>query len=140
MPDLGFLRCRSRELVEEHRTSFHKRSEAGEKDFSADARISPILTVPKKPVVAAAQITCLSRAGQEVAAILLPKVMRSGRVMALLVFGWLMNPVPMCSAPFRRSFDNLSSSRWVQLNPRRVWTNFKADRYVLIELEESFLS
>jgi len=127
-------------LGEEHLTSCHRRSEAGEKDFSAEARISPILTVPKNPVVAAAQITCLSKAGQEVAAILLPKVMRRGRVMALLVFGWEMEFVPICSAPLRRSLDSLSSSRWVHEKPLRVWTNFKADRYVLIELEESFLS
>ncbi len=76
-----------RELGEEHLTSCQSRSEEGEKDFSAEARISPILTVPKNPVVAAAHITCLSRAGQEVAAILLPKVMRRGRVIALLVLG-----------------------------------------------------
>ncbi len=106
-------------MGEEHLTSCQSRSE-GEKDFSAEARISPILTVPKNPVVAAAQITCLSRAGQEVAAILLPKVMRRGRVIALLVFGWWMKLVPMCSAPFSRSFDSLSSSRWEQEKPRRV--------------------
>jgi hypothetical protein len=34
-------------LGEEHLTSCQSRSEAGEKDFSAEARISPILTVPK---------------------------------------------------------------------------------------------
>ena len=61
-------------MGEEHLMSCHSKSEEGENDFSAEARISPILTVPKNPVVAAAQITCLSRAGQEVAAILLPRV------------------------------------------------------------------
>jgi hypothetical protein len=76
-----------REFSDEHLTSCQRRSEAGEKDLSEEAKISPILTVPKNPVVAAAQITCLSRAGQDVAAILLPSVIRRGRVMALLVFG-----------------------------------------------------
>jgi hypothetical protein len=84
-PDFGFLRWRRREFGDEHLTSSHNRSEPGEKDFSADARISPIRTVPKNPVVAAAQITCLSRAGQDVAAILLPSVRRRGKVIALLV-------------------------------------------------------
>ncbi len=111
MPDLGFLRWMRSEEDEEQRTSFQRRSDAGEKDFSAEARISPILTVPKKPVVAAAHMTCLSRAGHEVAAILLPRVIRRGRVMTLLVFGLWMNLEPKCSAPLRRSFDNLSSSR-----------------------------
>ena len=81
-------------MGEEHLTSCHSKSEEGENDFSAEARISPILTVPKNPVVAAAQITCLSRAGQEVAAILLPRVIRRGNVIALLVLGWLMKLVP----------------------------------------------
>ncbi len=107
-------------MGEEHLTSSHSKSEEGENDFSAEARISPILTVPKNPVVAAAQITCLSRAGQEVAAILLPRVIRRGNVIALLVLGRLMKFVPKCSAPFRRSLDSLSSSRWVQEKPRRV--------------------
>jgi hypothetical protein len=79
------LRWRRREFGDEHLTSSHNRSEPGEKDFSADARISPIRTVPKNPVVAAAQITCLSKAGQDVAAILLPSVRRRGKVIALLV-------------------------------------------------------
>jgi hypothetical protein len=96
---------------EEHRTSSHRRSEAGEKDFSAYARISPILTVPKNPVVAAAQMTCLSRAGQDVAAILRPRVIRRGRVMTRLVFGWRMKLLSKCSALLRRSLDNLSLSR-----------------------------
>jgi hypothetical protein len=88
IPDFGFFRWMRREFSEEHLTSLHRRSDAGEKDLSVEAKISPILTVPKKPVVAAAHITCLSKAGQDVAAILLPKVMRRGKVMALLVFGW----------------------------------------------------
>ena len=129
-----------REFSEEHLTSCHKRSDAGENDFSAEARISPILTVPKNPVVAAAHITCLSRAGQEVAAILLPSVMSSGSVIALLVLGLLMKLVPMCSAPFSKSLESLSSSRWVHEKPRRVCTNFRADRYVLMEFADSFLS
>jgi hypothetical protein len=120
MPDLGFLRWRSRELGEEHLTSFHRRSEPGEKDFSADARISPILTVPKNPVVAAAQITCLSRAGQDVSAILLPREMRRGKVIALLVLRWVEKLVPMCSAPFNRSLESLSSSKWEQERPLNV--------------------
>jgi hypothetical protein len=81
------LRWRRRDEGEEHLTSCHKRSEAGEKVFSAEAKISPILTVPKNPVVAAAQMTCLSKAGQSVAAILLPRVTNRGRVIALLVLG-----------------------------------------------------
>jgi hypothetical protein len=120
MPDFGFLRWIRSEVGDEHLMSCHSKSEAGEKDFSADAKISPILTVPKNPVVAAAQITCLSRAGHDVAAILLPRVMRRGRVMALLVFGWFMKFVPMCSAPFRRSLDNLSSSKCAQEKPLSV--------------------
>jgi hypothetical protein len=100
-----------REFSEEHLTSRHRRSDAGEKDLSGEAKISPILTVPKKPVVAAAHITCLSKAGQDVAAILLPNVMRRGKVMALLVFGWCIKLSLECSAPFRRSLDNLSSDR-----------------------------
>jgi hypothetical protein len=130
IPDLGFFRCKRRELGEEQRTSCHRRSEAGENDFSADAKISPMRTEPKNPVVAAAQITCLSRAGQLVAAILLPRVSKRGNVIALLVLGWEMKLSLECSAPLRRSLDNLSSVRWVQSNPLRVCTNFRADRYV----------
>jgi hypothetical protein len=120
MPDFGFLRCNSREFGEEQRTSCHNRSDAGEKDFSAEARISPILTDPKKPVVAAAQITCLSRAGQFVAAILLPSVSSKGRVIALLVFGWEIKLSLECSAPLSKSFESLSSDRWSQSKPLRV--------------------
>ncbi len=111
MPDFGFFRWIRSEEEEEHLTSSHNRSEPGEKDFSAEARISPILTVPKNPVVAAAQMTCLSNAGHEVAAILLPRVMRRGRVITLLVFGCWMKLLSKCSAPLRRSLESLSSSR-----------------------------
>ena len=120
IPDLGFFKCNNRELEDEHLTSCHNKSDAGENDFSAEAKISPILTEPKHPVVAAAQITCLSRAGQFVAAILLPNVSNRGRVIALLVFGWDMKLSLECSAPFRISLESLSSDRWSQSNPRRV--------------------
>jgi hypothetical protein len=120
--------CKSREFSDEHLTSFQSKSEAGEKVFSADARISPILTDPKKPVVAAAHITCLSRAGHEVAAILLPRVSSRGSVIALLVFGWLMKLSLECSAPLRSIFDSLSSDRCLQSKPLKVCTNFSADR------------
>jgi hypothetical protein len=128
-----------REFSDEHLTSFQSKSDAGEKDFSEEARISPILTVPKKPVVAAAQTTCLSNAGQEVAAILLPSVIRRGRVIALLVFGWWMKLSLECSAPLRRSLDSLSSDRWSLEKPLNVCTNFRDDRYVWMELEDNFL-
>ena len=110
-PDFGCFRWMRRELGDVHQTSFQRRSEAGEKDFSSAERISPILTVPKNPVVAAAHMTCLSRAGHEVAAILLPRVTRRGRVTTLLVFGWSMKLVLECSMPLRRSLDSLSSAR-----------------------------
>jgi hypothetical protein len=100
-----------REFGDEHLTSFQSRSEAGENDFSSEDKISPILMVPKNPVVAAAQITCLSRAGHEVAAILLPNVIRRGRVTTLLVFGWSRKFVLECSIPLMRSLERQSSDR-----------------------------
>jgi len=112
--------CNNKEFGEEHRTSFHRRSEAGEKVFSAEASISPILTEPKNPVVAAAHITCLSRAGHVVAAIRLPRVRSKGSVMALLVLGWVLKLTPECSAPLRSNLDSLSSDKCSQSNPLNV--------------------
>ncbi len=93
-------------MGEEHLTSLHKRSEAGEKDPSSDARISPSLTVPKKEVREAAHTTCLSKLGQSVAAILCPNRLSRGKVITLLVFGFVANFVLVCSIPFSSNFDS----------------------------------
>ncbi len=84
------------DVGDEHLTSFHNKSEAGENDPSCEARISPSLTVPKKEVRDAAHTTCLSKLGKSVAAILCPNRLRRGKVMILLVFGFVMNFVLVC--------------------------------------------
>jgi hypothetical protein len=108
--------------------SCHNKSDAGEKDFSSEARISPSLTVPKKDVSAAAHTTCLSRLGQSVTAMRCPNRLRRGKVMTLLVFGFVLKEVLTCSIPFRSSFESSSSVRWRVGRPRITWTNFSADR------------
>jgi hypothetical protein len=122
---------------EEALTSAHVRSEAGEWADSDEARISPILRVPKKAHVDAAQKTCFVRGSQSVAAILEPRFVRSGKVTTLLVFedGIAME---MCSAPFK-SWDIMKSSEiWWQEKPLRLCTNFMPERYNFIDEWESF--
>jgi hypothetical protein len=128
MPDFGCLIWSKREWGEEHLTSFHSKSEAGEKEPSSEAKISPSLTVPKKEVRAAAQTTCLSKLGQSVAAMRCPSNVSKGNVITLLVLGFVINFVLICSTPFSRSLDSLSSFKWPVGMPRMVWMNFKADK------------
>jgi predicted secreted protein len=103
--------CKRRDVGEEQRISCHNRSDAGEKDPSSEAKISPNLTVPKKDVSAAAHTTCLSRLGQSVAAMRCPNRLRRGKVMTRLVFGLDLKVVLTCSIPFRRSLESSSSVR-----------------------------
>lgn len=138
IPDFGCLMCKRSELGDDTLTSFHVRSEMGEKDFSSDAKISPSLVEPKNDVSEAAHTTCLSSPGQSVAAMRLPKVIRSGNVMTRLVFGLERKLSLACWAPFRRMLDNLSEDRCVHDMPRIEWINFNAERYVRMEFGARF--
>jgi hypothetical protein len=126
------------ESGDEHLTSLHCRSDAGEKDFSCDARILPILVVPKNYVVAAAHTTCLSRAFHEVASILCPSMTRRGRVITLLVLVLELKLLLECSIPFSNKLDRPSSERCELGRPLSMCTNLIADRYVRMEFGDSF--
>ena len=84
-PDFGCLILIKKEFPSVKATSFHVRSEEGEKAFVSEAKISPNLVEAKNEVVAADQTTCLSRGSQSVAAIMSPKVRSRENVITRLV-------------------------------------------------------
>jgi hypothetical protein len=123
-----------REDGEEHLTSRHSNVEVVEKDVSVGDRISPNRVDPKKAVVQAAQMTCLSRLSQSVAAIFFPRWSRRGKVMTRLVVHFSMNDGLTCFIPLNSKEEMLSVDKWSAGKPLTEWRNFRADKYVRMEL------